>query len=389
MADEAFALSPISARATLPSEADYDAIRDAFMETSRGRWFLNEYAKRNRNADTSMVLDAVARIEKSLEAQKPAPVDDVAEVLRPLAELIAQSKARVAAELTQVDVNAAVVEARKATRVVRGVAWTLRECDADPRICDLLDAQVDAIDAGHHFIGATDWRDAVAAMFDPLIEQIGQLTGTPVAPSAEAASHGTSAELKVPEPASPTEMAEVPAQAATQNTASETSAATEVRPAEMVDAVATSPEAGRLDTGPEAMSQFEEHQPIDADFKSSIPVESEPEAPGADTEVVHAEDLALLDAIALEMGAPDFDDADMDDFDVEVPVSALMDAPARSEPKQGSVYVPPQPAAPPMQPSLGAALLANGIIPNPKISVNDALAPIRRMSQAEKIAFFS
>src|SRR5919198_1424782 len=61
MADEAFALSPISARATLPSEEDYAAIAEAFMETSRGRWFLTEYAKRNRNADTRMVLDAAAR----------------------------------------------------------------------------------------------------------------------------------------------------------------------------------------------------------------------------------------------------------------------------------------------------------------------------------------
>ena len=70
MADEAFALSPISARAAMPGEADYDAISEAFMETSRGRWFLSEYAKRNRNADTSMVLDAVARIEQTLAAQK-------------------------------------------------------------------------------------------------------------------------------------------------------------------------------------------------------------------------------------------------------------------------------------------------------------------------------
>src|SRR6187200_342939 len=70
MADEAFALSPISARATLPSEEDYAAIAEAFMETSRGRWFLTEYAKRNRNTDTRMVLDAVARIQQSLTAQR-------------------------------------------------------------------------------------------------------------------------------------------------------------------------------------------------------------------------------------------------------------------------------------------------------------------------------
>src|SRR6185436_12826071 len=70
MAVEAFALSPISARAAQPSEEDYAAISEAFMETSRCRWFLNEYAKRNRNADTRMVLDAVARIEQGLAAQK-------------------------------------------------------------------------------------------------------------------------------------------------------------------------------------------------------------------------------------------------------------------------------------------------------------------------------
>ena len=79
MADEAFALSPISARAAQPREEDYDAISEAFMETSRGRWFLGEYAKRNRNADTRMVLDAVAKIEQTLAAQKqpePEPVSD-------------------------------------------------------------------------------------------------------------------------------------------------------------------------------------------------------------------------------------------------------------------------------------------------------------------------
>src|SRR5665213_1337082 len=77
MADEAFALSPISARATQPREEDYEAISEAFMETSRGRWFLGEYAKRNRNADTRMVLDAVSRIEQTIAAQKqPEPVPD-------------------------------------------------------------------------------------------------------------------------------------------------------------------------------------------------------------------------------------------------------------------------------------------------------------------------
>src|SRR4051794_35211932 len=82
MADEAFALSPISARATLPREEDYAAIAEAFMETSRGRWFLTEYAKRNRNADTHMVLDAVARIEQSLAAQREETLEREASLQR-------------------------------------------------------------------------------------------------------------------------------------------------------------------------------------------------------------------------------------------------------------------------------------------------------------------
>src|SRR3979411_2093368 len=100
MADEAFALSPISARATLPGEADYDAISAAFMETSRGRWFLSEYAKRNRNADTRMVLDAVARLEESRAAQKDAaPEHRLAEALSAIGEAVDEARAVASAAL--------------------------------------------------------------------------------------------------------------------------------------------------------------------------------------------------------------------------------------------------------------------------------------------------
>src|ERR1700712_666457 len=93
MADEAFALSPISARATQPSEEDYDAISEAFMETSRGRWFLGEYAKRNRNADTRMVLDAVARIGENIAAQRqPAAENGLAEALAAIRSAVGEAR---------------------------------------------------------------------------------------------------------------------------------------------------------------------------------------------------------------------------------------------------------------------------------------------------------
>jgi hypothetical protein len=48
--------------------ADFDEIEAAVMETARGRWFLAEYARRNRSADTAAVLEALARLEARLAA---------------------------------------------------------------------------------------------------------------------------------------------------------------------------------------------------------------------------------------------------------------------------------------------------------------------------------
>src|ERR1700726_1573570 len=132
MADEAFALSPISARAELPREQDYDAIREAFMETARGRWFLGEYGKRNRNADTSMVLDAVARIEATIvAAQKPAPTNELPDALVLIRGLLSDAKASAAQTMSGPDSELALAAVNKATRIIREIAWTLREYGTD------------------------------------------------------------------------------------------------------------------------------------------------------------------------------------------------------------------------------------------------------------------
>lgn len=174
MADDAFALSPISARAARPTDADYDAICEAFMETARGRWFLTEYARRNRNADTRAVLDAVGRLEELVAAgkseAKPAetPQDDprlaeaqarVEVLMQALhacdADLAGAQAALARMQDTQArDATPALPEAsldaiRHAGQMVQGVAWTLRESGADGRVCTLLDMQAKAIAAGH------------------------------------------------------------------------------------------------------------------------------------------------------------------------------------------------------------------------------------------------
>src|SRR4051812_16265926 len=183
-ADEVFALSPISARATLPSEADYDAIREAFMETARGRWFLGEYAKRNRNADTSMVLDAVARIEATIAAQKQVPPDPLPDTLVLIRGMLSDARQRAAQTMSGPDAEQALAAVNKAIRIVREIAWTLREYGTDARICDMLDAQVNAIETSHFQTIAPEKREAVLAAFDLLIRRVGELGGSGGAPAS-------------------------------------------------------------------------------------------------------------------------------------------------------------------------------------------------------------
>src|SRR5436190_23049560 len=214
MADEAFALSPISARAALPSEEDYAAISEAFMETSRGRWFLTEYAKRNRNADTRMVLDAVARIEQSLAAQKEeslaaqreaaAAATDTSLNEAKLAEA-RLAEARLAAAVTAIRTaveaaQASAIEAldglalnerlapvHKGARVLREIAWRLREIGNDGRICDLIDSQVSVIETGAEQISTDQAKTALSAAFAAIEGRLAEFSGEETAaPVAEA-----------------------------------------------------------------------------------------------------------------------------------------------------------------------------------------------------------
>ncbi|MCK1511964.1 hypothetical protein IVB22_05165 [Bradyrhizobium sp. 190] len=420
MADEAFALSPISARAALPGEEDYAAIAEAFMETSRGRWFLTEYAKRNRNADTRMVLDAVARIEQSLTAQREETLEREASLQREeglSAQQAAEAVAAAAAaqeRLTEAlaairhSVEAAeesAVEAldslaleqrlapvRKGARVLREIAWRLREIGNDGRICDLIDSQVTVIEKGTDQFSSEEARVALRAAFAALqgrLVEFGDDDSSSLVAETEAAA---------PFPAAP-EMA-----AAAQQSA-ETPSASLATPAEAalaaVEAMLTQPEmppAAEVATAEEAAVQ-------------EIAVQ---EAPIQDTQDADAQDEAVLDMIAMEMGAPDpINDDEIAEAAAEqarlaepAPTAAVIVAKAPEPvaapappPVQQVIQPPPPPAATPapvppapvpaVEMSLGSSLIASGMVRKPVTAANDPLAPIRRMSQAEKIAFFS
>jgi hypothetical protein len=377
MADEAFALSPISARAAQPSEEDYDAISQAFMETSRGRWFLGEYAKRNRNADTRMVLDAVARIEDSLAAQRqaqPAPDNGLAEALAAIRNAVDEARGASAATLDGLAIEDKLAPVRKGARIIREISWRWREIGADGRICDLLDSQVAAIEGACGQIASIDPRTELSAAFDLIAERIAELGDGDTAPTVEAVTPS-------PAPVSTAEM----------------SAAAEVAMAEdIVEAAMTSP-AAQLDE----VAATAETADITAEVAETAVATVEAEV--ITDEAADAHDDAILDMIALEMAAEDPFDADealeMNGGEIHVAELAPADpiiVAEEPEPMAAAAAelqaVQPPPVAsvePEPEPSLGSTLIASGILQRPKMTASDPFAPIRRMSQAEKIAFFS
>jgi hypothetical protein len=54
------------------NDGEYQALREALSESARGRAFLAEYARRNRNANTQAVLAAIDRIETRLGSEASA-----------------------------------------------------------------------------------------------------------------------------------------------------------------------------------------------------------------------------------------------------------------------------------------------------------------------------
>ena len=378
MADDAFALSPISARATQPSEQDYDAIREAFMETARGRWFLGEYAKRNRNADTRMVLDAVARVEENLAAQRQAAPDNgLAEALVAIRSAVDEARAAASVAIDDLALEETLAPVRKGARVIREIAWRWREIGTDGRICDLIDSQANAIEAGCGQIASINPLGALSAAFD-LIEKEIAAFGDGTAAFPPAAEEAVPSSSSPPSPSDEMPASET-AQAAAATSNAETAISTQAIPGETVGAA---------------------HETAEATAEAA-------DVQAADAQAADDHDEAVLDMVALEMAAVDpFDIDDPSDTDnieaAELPPEDPVVVARQPEPAAPAIApsLQPSPQASPQasreaspepssEPSLGSTLIANGILRKPNASGPDPLAPIRRLSQAEKIAFFS
>ena len=443
MADEAFALSPISARAALPSEEDYAAISEAFMETSRGRWFLTEYAKRNRNADTRMVLDAVARIEQSLVEQRQenhareeglhkeenlhkeatvaaqqqaeaaaaaaaAAEKNLTEALGAIRDAVEAAQESAVEALDSLALEQRLAPVRKGARVLREIAWRLREIGNDGRICDLIDSQVAVIEKGTEQISSDEAGAALRAAFAALEGRLAEFGDdgrlpVPAAETEAAAPSPASAEMP---PAAVAETIEpTPMQHGSEALADALAAPAEVALAEAEAVLAEPAEAPELaELAGDTARDFDVHELESQDSQAR-----DSQARDSEAQDSEAEDEALLDMIAMEMGAPDpINDDEIAaaaaeearahepaPVEPEMAAIALLPLPEPIAPPVQQIVQPPPPAvaeaapAPAMEVSLGSTIIASGMLRKPAMAANDPLAPIRRMSQAEKIAFFS
>ena len=62
---------------------DFEAIREAVMETPRGRWFLDEFSSRLRRSETSSLHDSMRRLETAIATNHDEVMSRLAGVLRP------------------------------------------------------------------------------------------------------------------------------------------------------------------------------------------------------------------------------------------------------------------------------------------------------------------
>lgn len=423
MANDAFALSPMSASAALPSEADYEAISEAFMETSRGRWFLKEYARRNRNADTAMVLEAVARIEAAVAGQNAAAgqpddaarLDEALVTVRAILDATRTSTELAIAELSR---GEGFSPARKAVRIVREVAWRLREVGYDGRICDILETQANAVDANLAQAFTEDLHQRVAAAFaealaaleaigrgeapvearpaasatPPMPENVVSLAALKPAASAVIAAEpavsvppavnddATAAACLAAEPSD--EAAVLPIQGSAAS--AETLQAAAPEPTEMALDQPTILEShddiadlGQIAAGADAADHLSAADALvgaagEAAAGAMLAADEIAEVPTGMLDLEGAAGVRELEALAGEASADAAEQApSMPTATTELQAEPLMMEGAAAD-------------KPPL--SLGASLLARGMVSAPR---PDPLASLRRMSQAEKIAFFS
>jgi hypothetical protein len=268
----------------------YEAILAAVMETARGRWFIAEFGRRNRHAETEKVLDGLRRIERRLSGETARAgglhpdIADLAAIFG-LPEgsappgLTGELVAEIARELGQ-----AADATRDQILSARGALKGLADAHADPRLCAALDRAMVAIDGLAGAQGAAGRKvEQLAAVISSIRERIAVAATAAIGASrAPAAPLRTPAVESQPHPAA--ETATLPAMA-------------------VPDAPAPFPPAPAEDTAHDDESIFADSPPTEAESPSAPFTDGLPIAavgPGARLRLAIADEEQALRDLAAE-----------------------------------------------------------------------------------------
>ena len=133
-------------------ESDFETIEDAVLETARGRWFLREFARRARAADTGRLLEALGRIENLLsdrEGPRSAPIIDGEQQAR----LLDERQERLSE-----------------------IGWMLRERGYDGDICALIEKEARALARLAATVrGGFKIAEEASSTMQGIVQQVGQV----------------------------------------------------------------------------------------------------------------------------------------------------------------------------------------------------------------------
>jgi hypothetical protein len=173
MSEEASALSTIAPPPA--AQSDYESICAALMHTERGRWFLEEYARRNRSADTQLLLAAIGRIETVICAERNRQAQqgfrsDLLEMAKAItrtraevAEIRSDAAAPADSAPSASEASSALQQPRSgdvfaAAERIRDVTWAMRGHGFDPSTCNQLEQLASSILSASALRDPTDHR---------------------------------------------------------------------------------------------------------------------------------------------------------------------------------------------------------------------------------------
>lgn len=167
----------MSEAAYKPVENEFDQIAEAVAGTPRGRWFLREFQRRNRQADTMMILKALETFKDTLsEKKEEGRIEILRAELQKMAQTIDETRSDIASmktddaasdriEAATGELDAIISATEKATSDILEAAEDLqvisekiRETGGSDEICDEIEMHTTNIFTACSFQDVTGQR---------------------------------------------------------------------------------------------------------------------------------------------------------------------------------------------------------------------------------------